>query len=101
VYQLVGDDERRSLRLERLAHLENDHYRMALQIEEATNGAELNTLMERQRELERRMNIHLGALSPPVPGEETRPEETRPDDPLPVSEDVVSVMPPMQRDAAE
>lgn len=96
MYQLVGDDEQRSLRLERLAHLENDHYRMELQIEEAANGAELDALAGRQRELERRMNVHLAVLSPPMPE-----EEPRPDDPLPVSRDVVPMTPPMQRDAAE
>jgi len=65
VYQLLKGRDEHSLRVERLGNLETDHYRIGLQLEEVANDdAGRATLLQQQHELERRMNIHLRALSP-------------------------------------
>jgi hypothetical protein len=74
MYQLLTGPNEHSLRIERLGDLETDHYRISLRLEEVTDDAERATLLKQRHELERRMNIHLRALSPTP--EETSPAES-------------------------
>jgi hypothetical protein len=67
--------------MERLANLETDHYRISLQLEEISDDSERSPLHQQRHELERRMNIHLRALSS-IPEEIGDPavEDSRPAD---------------------
>ena len=76
MYEFLTPQSMTQLRRERLAGLEGDHYRVQLQLEEATSPEEFAAIQRDLDEINRRAQVHRAVLNPPV-------ESTA--DPLPVS----------------
>jgi hypothetical protein len=62
VYALLTETGKRQLRMERIAGLEGDHFRVSLQLEEAETADEVGALSRQSADLERRLAVHHAVL---------------------------------------
>jgi hypothetical protein len=64
-YELLGDQQAKHLRRQRLLDLEADHFRCVLDIEESPEGVDLRLAMKKISDVERRIKLHRRALDMP------------------------------------
>lgn len=63
MYALLNETGQRQLRMERIAGLEGDHFRVSLQLEEAETADEVGALSRQSADLERRIQVHREVLN--------------------------------------
>jgi hypothetical protein len=84
VYALLTETGKRQLRIERIAGLEGDHFRVSLQLEEAETADEVGALSRQSADLERRLRIHRDVLNAAsaamIPDADTRNEPASADE---------------------
>lgn len=76
MYELLNQQAMTQLRRERLIGLEGDHYRVALQLEEAATAEEVAAIQRDLDEINRRIQVHRDVLNPPA---QAHPEPAQPD----------------------